>query len=209
MQVKLRSAVYAVGAAVYGTDSRGEPLWPDEETRSVLDLWGSVLGALALVRRESDDERLADTTSARSLEWLLKWQVLEGMRRRKSVGWDSAVLAALDLSWADCDPAHSVFGKVESRASSVLGAEDLEAAKRAPEDTRAWLRAELIRRFPQAVAAASWKQVTLRIPATEKLLTVDISDSERFSKSVLEEPLRQARTIAEVATVLTGSHTMK
>ncbi|MCI1901600.1 MAG: proteasome accessory factor PafA2 [Bifidobacteriaceae bacterium] len=209
MQVKLRSAVYAVGAAVYGTDSRGEPLWPDEETRSVLDLWGSVLGALALVRRESDDERLADTTSARSLEWLLKWQVLEGMRRRKSAGWDAAVLAALDLSWADCDPAHSVFSKVESRASSVLGAEDLEAAKQAPEDTRAWLRAELIRRFPHAVAAASWKQITLRMPTAEKLLTVDISDSKRFSKSELEEPLRQARTIAEVATVLTGSHTMK
>ena len=36
MQVRLRGAVYALAATVYGTDNRGEPLWPDESTARVM-----------------------------------------------------------------------------------------------------------------------------------------------------------------------------
>jgi proteasome accessory factor A len=164
LQIALRGAVYAVGAAIYDTDSRGEPLWPDVETRTVLDLWGTVLAQLAQLRRENDDERLTDTSAVRNLEWLLKWQVLEGLRRRKNAGWDAPVLAAVDLSWANCDPAKSVFTKMASRASSLVSAADITAARKAPEDTRAWLRAYLIDAYPEAVAAASWKQIALRVP---------------------------------------------
>lgn len=203
VQVALRSAVYAVGAAVYDTDSLGEPLWPDDDTRQVVDLWGNVLAVLAEVRRENDDERLSDSTSARSLEWLLKWQLLEGMRRRKGVGWDSPLLAALDLSWADCNPKLSVFSKVSSRASHVVTTADISAARMAPQETRAWLRAELIRRYPEAVAAASWKQITVRVPEGA-LTTLDISDSDRFSRENIEDILNGATDLADFVNKVTN-----
>ena len=50
MQVRLRGAVYALAATVYGTDSSGEPLWPDESTARVMAMWGQALADVAAVR---------------------------------------------------------------------------------------------------------------------------------------------------------------
>jgi proteasome accessory factor A len=208
LQVALRSAVYAVGAGVYGTDSRGEPLWPDPDTVQTVDLWGSTLAMLAQVRRENDDERLADVASARHLEWLLKWQLLEGMRRRKNSEWSAPLLSALDLSWADCDSERSVFSKMRARASALVTQEGVAAAHSAPDDTRAWLRAQLIRRFGKDVAAASWTSVVLRTEGGG-LSTLDISDSARFSRSAAEKILDESATLAEVITNFGPQHTMK
>jgi proteasome accessory factor A len=193
LQVALRSAVYMAGAAVHGTDSTGEPLWPDADTREIMELWGAVLAVLARLRHETDDERLADTDAARYLEWLLKWQVLEGLRRRKGAQWSAPLLAAVDLSWAECS-ASSVFAKVGSRALRIATDADIDAARSAPEETRAWFRARVIEKFPSAVAAASWKQLALRTH-TGRIATLDISDSERFSRVAAEVTLERAQSV--------------
>lgn len=165
MQVALRSAVFEAAAAIHGTDSRGEPLWPDQPTRDVMALWGSALADVAALRHADDEERLAMGEQAGRIEWLLKWQLLERLRRRASCGWDDARLAALDLSWAALDPTRSVFARL-SGASNVARLVDDErishAAAEPPEDTRAWLRAEVVRRWPGQVVAASWSHLTVR-----------------------------------------------
>lgn len=40
MQVTLRGLVYAAAATVYGTDTSGEPAWPDRSTRNIMAMWG-------------------------------------------------------------------------------------------------------------------------------------------------------------------------
>ncbi|MDF7663649.1 depupylase/deamidase Dop [Bifidobacterium sp. ESL0763] len=173
IEVRLMTAVYTLAAALHDTDSKGEPLWPDEETRRTMAMWRQALADVAALRHAGDEERMAMREPAGRLEWLLKWQLMERLRRKANLGWDDPRLAALDLSWAALDPARSVFAKLESQTERLDGDEgdddgdaDDARIRRAmaepPEDTRAWLRAELIRRFPDDVVAASWSHVTVR-----------------------------------------------
>ncbi|MBM6698843.1 proteasome accessory factor PafA2 [Bifidobacterium pullorum subsp. saeculare] len=163
-QVLLRAAVYQAGAAIHGTDTRGEPLWPDRPTRNIMAMWGQALADVAAVRHASDDERLTMAGPASRLEWLLKWQLLERLRRKTGCGWDDARLRALDLRWAALDPAASVFDRVAGHAERLTDAAALaHAAAEPPEDTRAWLRAKAVRRWPEAIVAASWTHLTVRV----------------------------------------------
>ena len=181
IQVRLRAAVYDVAARMYDTDITGEPLWPDDDTRLVMSLWGQALEDLARVRRASDDERLAMGTAASRLEWLLKWQVMEGLRRKGGRGWDDSRLAAADIAWGALDPARSIWRKVESRAVTLADGKAIDAAMAAPGDTRAWLRAALVERFGTRAVAASWRSVTLRRD-DGSLATLDMSDGARFTR---------------------------
>ena len=49
MQVTLRGLVYAAAATVYGTDTSGEPAWPDRSTRNIMAMWGQALADVATV----------------------------------------------------------------------------------------------------------------------------------------------------------------
>ena len=57
MQVTLRGLVYAAAATVYGTDTSGEPAWPDHSTRNIMAM-GQALADVATVRHADDDGRL-------------------------------------------------------------------------------------------------------------------------------------------------------
>ncbi len=164
MQVRLRGAVYAVAAIVLGTDTKGEPAWEDRQTRNVMAMWGQALADTAAIRHASDDERLALHAEAGRVEWLLKWQLLEKMRRRLGgAAWNDPRLAAIDLSWAALDPDRSMYAKIESHTERIVDDAQLDhASSTAPENTRAWLRAELVRRFPEQIVAASWSHITAR-----------------------------------------------
>lgn len=231
IQIRLFSAVCAQGAATYGSDTRGEPLWPDEPTKRIMTMWRQALMDVAAVRHASDDERLKMSDEGSRLEWLLKWQLLERLRRKAGIGWSNTKLAALDLSWAALDPARSVFARLESQTQRMtLNQNDDQnqadvqvqrAASNPPEDTRAWLRAEIIRRFPQDVIAVSWSHLTVsnndkgasvspaqyttdgegnRMAQTSPhLFSLDISDSTRWSKTSCEQSLAYSESHHESA----------
>ena len=163
MQVTLRGLVYAAAATVYGTDTSGEPAWPDRSTRNIMAMWGQALADVATVRHADDDGRLTMREQASRLEWLLKWQLLEKLRRKTGSDWTDRRLAAVDLKWAALDPADSIFTRLAGQTERLVTDKQLaEAVGQAPADTRAWLRAEIIRRFPEQVVAASWSHLTVR-----------------------------------------------
>lgn len=169
MQVTLRAAVYEAAAAIYGTDTAGEPAWPDKPTRETMALWGQLLADVASIRHaEGDDARLRLSEEPKRIEWLFKWQLLEKLRRKVGGDWASPKLAAVDLSWAALEPDQSVFAKLEGRTEHVVADTDIvEAMAHAPEDTRAWLRAEVVRRWPDQTVAASWSHLAVRIAADD------------------------------------------
>ncbi|WEV66757.1 depupylase/deamidase Dop [Bifidobacterium sp. ESL0769] len=221
IQVRLFSAVSTQGAATYGSDSRGEPLWPDEPTKRIMTMWQQALMDVAAVRHASDDKRLKMADEGSRLEWLLKWQLLERLRRKTNTTWSDPKLAALDLSWAALDPSHSVFSRLQSQTERVplssnesqgqAGIEVQRAASKPPEDTRAWLRAEIINRFPNDVVAVSWSHITVsqgdktgsaleseyttdaegnRMSQTSShLFSLDISNPIRWTKANCQESL--------------------
>lgn len=188
VQIKLFTAVYAMGARVYGTDSRGEPQWPDEETTRVVALWRQALSDVAAIRHADDDARLAMHDAASRVEWLLKWQLLERLRRRLDAAWDDARLAAFDLRWAALDGHESIFEALSGHVQSVFDGQAVErACIRAPEGTRAWCRAALISRIPDRVVAVSWSHVTIRdTTAARGLRTLDMSDPHGFTRAWAE-----------------------
>ena len=221
IEITLRSLVYAAAAVVYGTDTSGEPAWPDRSTRNIMAMWGQALADVATVRHADDDGRLTMREQASRLEWLLKWQLLEKLRRKITTtsapgvanGWNDPRLKVIDLKWAALDPADSIFTKLEPRTERVVSAADIaRATTEPPEDTRAWLRAKLVAQFGDEVAAASWSRLTVRDPraadegeavefygnaghmaATDHhLFSLDISDPLAFTKAHCETELNSA-----------------
>ncbi len=52
-----------------------------------------------------------------------------------------------------------------------------------PADTRAWFRGECMRRYPDAVAAASWDSVVFDVPGNDALMRVATLEPTRGTRS--------------------------
>ena len=208
IEITLRSLVYAAAAVVYGTDASGEPAWPDRSTRNIMAMWGQALADVAAIRHADDDTRLAMHGEASRVEWLLKWQLLEKLRRKIGSGWGDARIAAVDLKWAAIDPADSIFDRLRAQTERLVMDEQLEQASvEAPSTTRAWLRAEIIRRFPEQVVAASWSRLTVRHrtisdnTVENPMVSLDMSDPLKYGKSQCSgycERVQDAASILEM-----------
>lgn len=129
----------------------GEVLGP--ETGPVLAAWRDLL----------DDLRRDLASAADRLDWVAKQRLLTGLRDRTGSGWDDPRLAAVDLLWADLErsPAHGLAARGASR-TVVDEARIAAATTEPPDDTRAWLRGTLVRRFPTDVVTASWDDLLVR-----------------------------------------------
>ena len=190
LQVTLRGYVYAVAAAVYGSDASGEPAWPDRSTRNIMAMWGQALVDVATIRHADDDRRLLLREQASRVEWLFKWQLLEKLRRKVRSDWNDPRLCAVDLKWAALDPSDSIFAKLESRTERLITGDQLEkACGGAPSDTRAWLRAKMIECFPDQVVAASWSCISVHCETTgdenveNAVVSFDMSDPLKCGES--------------------------
>ena len=235
MQVALRRFVYETAAAVLGTDTAGEPAWEDRETRNVMVMWGQALADTAAIRHAGDDARLTMRAEAGRIEWLLKWQLLERLRRKigPDTAWNDPRLAAVDLQWAALDPARSVVARLAAAGQVERLVDDdalAAAAANPPETTRAWLRAAVVRAFPAEVVAASWSHLTARVPRTDgadgalpdtygnasaaeatsvrpgDLVSLDMSDPLAFRKENVETAVAEADDAAGLLARLAAEH---
>src|SRR5699024_11563657 len=121
----------------------------DPQTTELLHRWADVL------------DRLGTDVSAtaREVEWVAKLQLLEGMRQRHGLDWDSPRLAALDLQWSDLRPEKSIYTRLEQAGqveTLIAPAEVEHAVDHPPQDSRAFFRGEAIRRYGREVPAANW-----------------------------------------------------
>ena len=60
--------------------------------RNIMAMWGQALADVAAIRHADDDARLTMREQAGRIEWLLKWQLLEKLRRKIGSGWMMRVL---------------------------------------------------------------------------------------------------------------------
>ncbi|MCT6811495.1 MAG: proteasome accessory factor PafA2 family protein, partial [Bifidobacterium sp.] len=95
----------------------------------VLNLWDQVLEDLAAVRSGDNEARLAMHDQAGRLEWLLKWQLLERLRRRRSIpDWSDPRLAALDLAWARVDPGRDLPWRLRGSVLRLVDSDQITRA---------------------------------------------------------------------------------
>ena len=164
----------------------------EREAQRALLLWGQILDALEQWRSDGSGP------AAQLVEWVAKYELCEGMRRRSGTGWDDPRLAALDIQWADLRPGRSVVDKLDAAGRIhrlVTEAEVQRAADVAPEGTRATIRGTAINRYPQIVGA-SWTCLVLDVPGAPDLLRLHLPDDVAVgageTATILEEIGRRA-----------------
>jgi proteasome accessory factor A len=171
----------------------------NEETPSnteVLERWETTLGAL-----EEDPMKLH-----RELDWVAKYRLVEGYRERDGLEWDDPKLALIDLQYHDVRRDKGLYyrlvksGKIERLASD---AEVEQAANEPPEDTRAYFRGMCIRRFPDAITAASWDSIIFDT-GTDALQRVPMREPLRGTKEHVQSLLEEAADPATLVTMLRG-----
>ena len=168
----------------------------DEETTELLAAWESVLDDLAI-----DPLRCADR-----LDWVAKLQLLEAYRQRENLAWDSPRLQMIDLQYSDIRADKGLGRLMTSRGKLrrlFTDAEIDDAVVSPPRDTRAYFRGEIIRRYPEQVAAASWDSVVLDLPGSVSLQRIPLLDPFRGTAALTEPLFDRAATAAELLHALT------
>ncbi len=100
-----------------------------------------------------------------TLDWVIKWNLLDEWRQRKDLPWNAAVLRELDIRYHDIDRSRGLFflieaqGRVETMVEETL----IERALREPiAPTRAVERSRRLEAEPGRVATASWSTIRWR-----------------------------------------------
>jgi len=162
----------------------------------VLERWETTLGTL-----EEDPMKLH-----RELDWVAKYRLIEGYQERDGLEWDDPKLALVDLQYHDVRRDRGLYyrlvksGKIERLASD---AEVELAANEPPEDTRAYFRGMCIRRFPDAITAASWDSIIFDT-GTDALQRVPMREPLRGTKEHVQSLLEEAQDPATLVTMLQG-----
>ncbi|AWB84003.1 depupylase/deamidase Dop [Corynebacterium liangguodongii] len=162
--------------------------------KRVLELWGELL----------DDLERDPLSTADRLDWTAKYALVLGYLRR-GVDIADPKLKALDLQYADIDPASSLHhalvctGRMKTLASPDAIA---RAAAHPPEDSRAYLRGMLSTRFGERVLASNWQSVLLETERGPVRLQLD--DVNRFGRAEVGELIEKARSVDEVLDALAG-----
>lgn len=165
----------------------------DVETVDILDRWRDTIGLL------TTDWRL----TIGDVEWATKRALLEARMTRDGLGWDAPEIAAMDVQWADIRTTKSLPHQLMQRGILEALAPDewLDRAEFVPPaSTRAWLRGELIRRFPESVYSASWHSVVLE--DADGFVRVPMTSPEDGSEVRMREGLDRCETIADVIEML-------
>ncbi len=118
---------------------------------------------MRLWRETLDQLRQGAWAAAGLLDWAAKLALLEHFRKRDGLAWDAPRLAAVDLQYADLDPARSIHQALSrsGRLATLIAAAEIEAAiVQPPPDTRAALRGGLVSQAPDALDSVDWALVT-------------------------------------------------
>src|SRR5712691_7108833 len=169
----------------------------DDITADVLDRWESVLTRLA------EDPGL----TSRELDWTAKLEVLDGYRARDGLSWDHPRLQLVDLQYSDVRPERGLYNRLAAMGRMVRLVTDEQVTRAVsypPEDTRAYFRGRCLRKYPEAVAAASWDSVIFDIPGRESLQRVPTLEPLRGTRAHVGDLLDRCETASELVAALTG-----
>lgn len=125
----------------------------DAETDWVLDEWNA-----ALEDFRTDWTRLADR-----VDWAAKRLMLEQFCGQVET-WDAPLAQSLDLEYHNLEPQDSLFDALvaEGQTRTVIPeSRILDAMSMPPQDTRAQLRAEVVRTYGEQVQAIGWRRAII------------------------------------------------
>ncbi len=171
-------------------------------------LAGSVPGAEAIVacwKETSDLARNRDLDAlARRCDWALKYFLLDRQRGRKGLTWRSPELMYLNILYASVDPEEGLFWRM-AQSGQVEAMPDHETVDRflndPPDDSRAFLRAHLLRRFGNLVQRMDWSYLRFRVRQSRYWwaeTTLDLPHLDRFGRVESRPLLERCASLEEI-----------
>ena len=152
--------------------------------------WGEVLDLL-----ESGWSRLD-----RRLDWAIKRSWLTAYRERYDLDWTNHRMRMLDLQYHDIRPRAGIFYRLQKagRVDRMISQEEaIHAINNPPLDTRAYFRGSCLKRFPEAVHAASWN--SLIFDTNERSLRmVPMLHPLRGTRTMVGKILQESATPAQL-----------
>lgn len=160
--------------------------------KHVLELWGEVL----------DDLERDPLSTADRLDWTAKYALVKGYVDR-GLPWSDPKLKAVDLQYADIDPAKSLYHALvrAGRMRTLASKEEIaHAAAHPPEDSRAYFRGRVAAEFGEHVIASSWQSI--QFDTTEGVRTIPLNAVDEFTKTDVGELLDRASGVDELVAAL-------
>lgn len=119
-------------------------------------------------------------TAGADVEWVAKLQLLERMQERHNLSWNAPALQALDIQWSQLG-ARGIAHKLNAQGAftQVVTQEQVQhALHHPPTQTRAYFRAEAIRKFGALVPSANWDCVVFDLPDSPTLHRVSLRNPD-------------------------------
>jgi proteasome accessory factor PafA2 len=171
-------------------ESRGLEAVGAEVGRDLLDRWEAVLHAL-----ETDHMSLAN-----QLDWVAKYQMVEGYRDRHHLSWTDHKLAALDLQYHDVRPGRSLYEKCG--LERLLSEESVVSAiTEPPTTTRAYFRGRCLQKWGSSIAASNWDSLVFDL-GTDPLRRVPMMEPLRGTAAHVDRLLQECETPSELLEAL-------
>ena len=124
----------------------------------IVRLWGDTL---QLLRRQNWD------ALASRCDWVAKHRVLSDALRRYGVTWNSPQAKHLDQVWAKLDLSEGLYWACDRQGAMQHVVTDGQIERfvhEPPEDTRAWFRAQVLRRADEGtVDDVDWDKIVMRV----------------------------------------------
>ncbi|MHB8190053.1 MAG: depupylase/deamidase Dop [Ferrimicrobium sp.] len=181
---------YFERAVIYGRERGFGALGDEQEGPRLLVEWERVLGLLG-----TSPEKLADT-----LDWVAKYQLLQGYADRHGLGFDDPKLAAIDLQYHDIRFDRSLHYRLPMRR--LLDDEEVAVAvTEPPPQTRAYFRGTCLARFPESIAAANWDSIIFDL-GSDPLRRIPMMNPLRGTKKHVEELFNRVSSARELVEAL-------
>jgi len=168
----------------------------------IVSLWRDTLELLA--RREVE-------ALARRCDAWLKFLLLDRQRDRRGLAWSSDRMRMADSLFASLDPEVSLFFQAAA-TGCVERMPDRGTIERflrqPPDDTRAYFRAHVLRRYGQAVSSMDWSRIVFRVPGSRywwSTSEIPMPDPRRLTRPETESLLNECSTLEEV---VEAAHTL-
>ncbi|MHB8264077.1 MAG: depupylase/deamidase Dop [Acidimicrobiales bacterium] len=157
-----------------------------EVGKDVMRRWESTLAAL-----EEDPMKLA-----KQLDWVAKYQLMQGYMDRHGTRWDDSRLRAIDIQYHNIDPAKSLYARVGMER--LVSSEDVaRAVMEPPRDTRAYFRGMCLNRFADNIASANWDSLVFDL-SDGPLRRVPMMDPLKGTAEHVEELVNSSRDAADL-----------
>lgn len=150
------------------------------DAKELCNLWEDTLLKL---RAAGEDPDALDAVAPR-LDWARKLLILrQALKTRPELNWHSPQIRQLDALWSSIDPQQGIYWAMERAGlvEKIVGEDEIERAiQEPPPDTRAYVRAELLRMAaPGQVRHVDWDSISFHVQTPSGLpaiRTLDLPD---------------------------------